>query len=155
RERIRQIITGLSARSTKVHSGRGARLFHETTAPIWDRYADHGGIRYTLNGQHPLVVALKAGINEETGNHIDLLLEVVQASLPIEMIYADYAMSPRQVARKTFTIDEIRIKLRALKDTLSSDGPVDAAIFKEVIRSTKLFEDHMDVAEKYILEELG
>jgi hypothetical protein len=155
RERIRQIITGISTRSTKVHSGRGARLFQETAAPIWERYADHSGIQYTLNGEHPLVAALKANIDEETSSHIDLLLDAVQASLPIEMIYADYATNPREVARKIFSNDEVRDKLRALKDTLSSDGTVDAAIFKDVIRSTKLFEDHMDIAEEYIAEELS
>lgn len=154
RERLRQIIDRISTRSTTVHSGRGARLFQETTAPMWERYADQGGIRYSLNTAHPLVVALKGTLDDAAEERLSLLLDAVPASLPIEMIYSDYATSPRQVSRPTFTDDEIRNRLKALKTALFGDDAVDAAGFREVVRSTRLFDGHMEAAERFIAEEL-
>lgn len=154
RERLRQIIDRISSRSTTVHSGRGARLFQETTAPMWERYADQGGIRYSLNTAHPLVVALKGSLDEAATKQLSLLLDAVPASLPIEMIYSDYATSPRQISRPTFTEDEIRDRLKALKTALFGDDVVDAAGFREVVRSTRLFDRHMEAAERFIAEEL-
>lgn len=154
RERLRQIIEQISTRSTTVHSGRGARLFQETNAPMWERYADQGGIRYALNAAHPLVVALKASLDEAAVERFSLLLDAVPASLPIEMIYSDYATSPRDVARPSFTDDEIRDRLHSLKAALFGDEPVDAVSFREVVRSTKLFDKHMEAAERFIAEEL-
>ena len=154
RERLRQIIDRISTRSTTVHSGRGARLFQETTAPLWERYADQGGIRYALNAAHPLLVALKTSLDDASAERLSLLLDAVPASLPIEMIYSDYATSPRHFTRPTFTDDEIRDRLHALKAALFGNEPVDATNFREVIRSTRLFDGHMEAAERFIAEEL-
>jgi hypothetical protein len=154
RERLRQIIDRISTRSTTVHSGRGARLFQEATAPLWERYATQGGIRYALNAEHPLIIALKANLDDSSLGRLSLLLDAVPASLPIEMIYADYAMSPRQVARPSFTMDEITNRLHALKAALFGNGLVDETSFMEVVRSTRLFDGHMEVAERFIREEL-
>ena len=53
RERLRQVISRITGRSTSVHRGRGKKLFEEIEAPIWERYADQGRIRYSLNTTHP------------------------------------------------------------------------------------------------------
>jgi hypothetical protein len=58
RERLRQIINRITARSVTVHRGRGQKLFQESQAPFWERYADHGGIRFAINEQHPLIASL-------------------------------------------------------------------------------------------------
>lgn len=121
---------------------------------MWERYADQGGIRYSLNTAHPLVVALKGSLDEAATKQLSLLLDAVPASLPIEMIYSDYATSPRQISRPTFTEDEIRDRLKALKTALFGDDVVDAAGFREVVRSTRLFDRHMEAAERFIAEEL-
>ncbi|MBN9304820.1 MAG: ATP-binding protein [Devosia sp. 67-54] len=154
RERLRQIIERISTRSTTVHSGRGARLFQETTAPLWERYADQNGIRYALNSTHPLVSALRAGLDSAASDQLSLFLDAVPASLPIEMIYYDYASTPQKVSRQVFSDAEIRDRLRALRAVLFGDGPVDVDGFREVVRSTRLFEKHFDAAERYIEEEL-
>src|SRR3546814_1140154 len=51
RERLRQIINRITARSVTGHRGRGQKLFQERQAPFWGRYADHGRIRFALNAQ--------------------------------------------------------------------------------------------------------
>lgn len=112
RERLRQIIAQVSGASTTVHRGRGQKLFHEITAPLWgaicrqDRHPEQrpatGRIRSTAPAR-------------ETGRrrvrHLDLLLEAVSASLPVEMIYSDYSTHPRDVSQMS-QVDDVRIVLR-------------------------------------------
>lgn len=61
RERLRQIISQITARSVTVHRGRGQKLFQEDQAPLWERYADHGGIGFTINAEHPLIALSAPG----------------------------------------------------------------------------------------------
>jgi hypothetical protein len=153
RERLRQIIPQISGRSTRVHKGRGQKLFEEVEAPFWERFADQGRIRYSLNNRHPLAEALAGRLDEDGQGSLGLLLEAIAASLPVEMIYADYSSSPREVEQSSLDESEVRVRLRALKAALFGGGAADPAQFLEVIRSSRLFERHMDVAEAFIREE--
>lgn len=154
RERLRQIINQITGRSTTVHRGRGQKLFEETTAPLWERFADQTGIRYAVNTSHPLVQQLAARMDETGQRHLELLLESVSASLPVEMVYSDYSTHPREVGSSSLGDDVVADRLRALRDAIFAGNPVDAKLFREIIRSTRLFETHMDTAEKFIREEL-
>jgi hypothetical protein len=156
RERMKQIISQISGRSTRVHKGRGEKLFEEINAPIWERYADHGTIRYSLNTDHPLVISLKKHLNEDGDRSFKVLLDSISTSLPIEMIYSDFSTSPRQMNQISPEISEgIYDQLRILKDILSVNGMPDADTFKEVVRSTRMFDNHMKAVERYITEELS
>jgi hypothetical protein len=152
RERLRQIIAQISGRSTTVHRGRGQKLFEEIAAPLWERFADHAGIRYAVNTSHPLVERLRSQMEGEGARHLSLLLEAVSAALPVEMIYSDYSTHPRDVGRSDIEADAIIERLGALRAAV--DGPaLGADAFREVVRSTRLFERHMEIAENFIREE--
>ena len=153
RERLRQIIPQIEGRSTRVHKGRGQKLFEEVEAPVWERFADQGRIRYSLNARHPLVEALAAKLDEQGRKSLDLLLEAAAAALPVEMIYSDYSSSPRDVDQSTVEEAEVRAKLNALKLALFGQEPGDAAQFREVLKSSRLFEKHVEVAEAFLREE--
>lgn len=154
RERLRQIITRIAGRSTTVHRGRGKKLFEETKAPLWERYADQGRIRYALNGTHSIVEALRGGLDENADRKLDLLVEAASAALPVEMIYSDYSTHPRQVKQSAMDKDAVNEKLVRLKNALSHDTDCSAEHFREVMRSTRIFEDHLDIAEEFIRERL-
>lgn len=152
RERLRQIISQISGRSTTVHRGRGKKLFEEISAPLWERFADQGGIRYAVNNSHPLVERLRSRLEEDGGRHLDLLIEAVSASLPVEMVYSDYSTHPREVGQSAVGADSAVERLIALRVAIG--GPAaDAALFREVVRSTRLFERQMEIVEKFIREE--
>jgi len=152
RERLRQIIGQVSGRSTTVHRGRGRRLFEEVSAPVWERYADQGGIRYALNGAHPLVQRLAERLDEAGRKNVDLLLESISAALPIEMIYSDYSSHPREVSQ--VPVDDAALQhLRDLRTALWGDGPGTASMFLEIVRSTRLFERHEGTVERFMREE--
>jgi Histidine kinase-, DNA gyrase B-, and HSP90-like ATPase len=152
RERLRQIIAQISGRSTTVHRGRGKRLFEETTAPLWERFADHGGIRYGVNGQHPLIESLRAKLTRDEARSLNIILDSVAASLPVEMIYSDYSTSPREVGPSAAFGDEALEKLKSLHAALYGEGAGDPEVFLQIVKSTRLFEGQMDVAEKYMKE---
>lgn len=155
RERMKQIIERISGRSTRVHRGRGERLFEEVRAPVWERYADQGTIRYSLNSRHPLVLSMKKHLDGGGERSLKVLLDSVSTSLPIEMIYSDFSTSPREVKQLIEdSAEEVYGRLQTLKNILTAHGKPDADIFREVVRSTRMYTGRMDAVEKFIAEEL-
>jgi hypothetical protein len=152
RERLGQIITKIAARSVTVHRGRGQRLFEESAAPFWERYADHGGIRYAVNIQHPLVVSLCTRLTAEDADTLRMVLDSIAASLPVEMIYSDYSTHPHEVTRAISDQSHTLDRLKSLKQVLYGDGPGDPEAFLKIVRSTHLFEGQIETAEKFVSE---
>ena len=152
RERLRQIIAKITARSVIVHRGRGQKLFQESEAPLWERYADHGGIRFAINAQHPIIASLSAKLSPEDAGALHVLLDSIAASLPVEMIYSDYSTHPREVSQATTDEAQTLDRLTGLKHVLYGDGPGDPKAFLQIVRSTRLFEGQIETAEKFIRE---
>ena len=150
RDRLKQIIERISERSTTVHRGRGKKLFDEIKAPVWERYADQGKIRYSLNRKHPLVQTLASNLEDESCNKLDILLDAIASSLPIEMIYSDCSTHPKDVQQSQIAENEVIDRLKALKDVLFDGKKADAESFREIIRSTRFFESRMDIVEQFI-----
>lgn len=154
RAHFRQIINQVSDRSTRVHRGRGKKLFDEIKTPVWERYADHGNIRYTLNKEHPLIKVLRSNLSDENNQRLKILIESISTSLPVEMIYSDFSTHPRDIHQNRFTKEEIIDHLIILKECLFGNGCVDIEIFREVMRSTRYLEGFEDITEDYIAKEL-
>jgi hypothetical protein len=153
RERLRQIVTKITARSVSVHRGRGQKLFQETEAPLWERYADHDGIRFAVNLEHPLITGLSNRLAFEDGTTLRLLLNAIGASLPVEMIYSDYSTAPREVKQAGPDAAECVEALRRLRQALFGDHGGTSEQFLRVVRSTRLFEAHQKVVEQFIEED--
>ncbi len=152
RERLRQIINQITARSVTVHRGRGQKLFQETKAPLWERYADHGGIRFAINAEHPLVTALFTRLSSPDATSLCVLLDSIAAALPVEMIYSDYSTHPRDVRQTAADRDKALDRLNSLKLALYGDGQGDSQAFLQIVRSTRLFEGQIETAEQFIAE---
>lgn len=154
RERLRQIIAKITARSVTVHRGRGQKLFQENEAPLWERYADHGGIRFEISTEHPLVAALNKKLPSEDADSFCVLLDSIAASLPVEMIYSDYSTHPREVSQ-TIAESDLALtldRLKSLKQALYGDGPGDPAAFLQIVQSTHLFDGQIETAKTFINE---
>lgn len=155
RERLRQIIQRVAGRSTTVHRGRGKRLFEETKAPIWERYADRGAIRYTLNSNHPLIRSLTEQLDVDGQKLIESLIDAIASSLPVEMIYSDFSTNPKDVRQSRPDIEDVVDRLEAMKKLLFDGKSFDADQFRDVIKSTRLFQSNEDVIEDFIKGALG
>jgi phosphatidylserine/phosphatidylglycerophosphate/cardiolipin synthase-like enzyme len=101
------------------------------------------------------VEALTTKLDEQGRESLDLLLEAAAAALPVEMIYSDYSSNPRHVEQSTLEEGEVRAKLAALRLALFGREGGDAAQFREVLKSSRLFEKHMEVAEAFLREEFA
>jgi hypothetical protein len=155
RERLRQIISKITARSVTVHRGRGQRLFQEAEAPIWDRYADQGGIRFAINMDHPLISSLSGRLSAADAAALRVLLDSAAASLPVEMIYSDYSTAPREVRQAPVEADRTAERLQQLKEAIFPDGRGDADTFRRIIRSTRLFDGQAEAVDRYLGEAFG
>lgn len=155
RDRLRQIINTITGRSILVHRGRGVLLHQEEKSPIWNRYSDREHIRFTLNSSHPLITDLRSTLNPEQIGKLQVLIESVSASLPLEMIYSDFSTSPKEMVEgqtdPLFTIE----RLAAIKQEMFGCEQGDADVFRRVVKSSKLFEDYSDVVEKFIGEKFN
>ena len=152
RERLRQIINRITARSVTVHRGRGQKLFQESQAPFWERYADLGGIRFAINEQHPLIASLGTRLSSEDADLLRVLLDSIAASLPVEMIYSDYSTHPREINQRAVDESQTLERLKSLRKVLYGDGPGDPNAFLQIVRSTHLFDGQIELAEKFISE---
>lgn len=153
RERLRQVIDHICGRSTTVHRGRGQRLFEEISAPVWERYADQGCIRYAVNSDHPLVKKLETRLDDDGFRILKVLIESISASLPVEMIYSDFSTHPREVKQPNLGRTDVEERLRALKNVLFGNGAADADVFREVMQSTRMFVEYKSIVEQFIAEE--
>jgi len=152
RERLRQIIAKIAARSVTVHRGRGQRLFQENEAPLWERYADHGGIRFEINAEHPLVTSITEKLPPEDADALRVLLESIAASLPVEKIYSDYSTHPRELRQAAAESGQTLERLKSLKQVLYRDGPGDPSAFLEIVDSTHLFDGQIEMVRTFINE---
>jgi hypothetical protein len=152
RERLRQIIAKIANRSVTVHRGRGQRLFHEDKAPLWERYADHGGICYEINAEHPLITSLSQKLVSEDADSLRVLFQSIAASLPVEMIYSDYSTHPREMTRGVADADVTIERLKDLKRVLYGYGPGDPGAFLQIAQSTRLFDGQIETVKSFISE---
>lgn len=153
RERLRQLIQKIAARGQNVTRGRGEIFIRETRVPLWDRYASHEGIRYSLNTEHPLIEAIRAKLPEGEQRSLDLLADAISASLPVELIYSDYSTNPREFSAELQNKEGIRERLRLLKAALFEGNSPDREVFLQIARSTHLFDAYTDLVEQFIEEE--
>ena len=153
RQRIRQIIAKITEGSAQIHRGRGRKLFEESRAPIWERYADRGSVRYDLNGDHPLLAAFERSLTDDQKGRFKTYIKSVVSSLPVEMIYSDYSLHPRKVDQAEKDAERALKRLRELKAAVSEDAGIDRAVFREIVDSTRLFVNFQEIVDKFIDEE--
>jgi Histidine kinase-, DNA gyrase B-, and HSP90-like ATPase len=154
REHLRQILPKITNAAVRVHKGRGQKLFEETRSPIWERYADHGQIRYALNRSHPLISQLMSQMDETGAKNLVALLEAISAALPIDMLYTDYSSDPKAFVVPKSSDEDALGRLRALKLGLFADTHFEPEQFMDIVFSTKLYDDQRELVEKFAKGEI-
>lgn len=152
RERLRHILTKISARSIVVHRSRGEKLYDKSYAVIWNRFADRGSIRYEINAEHPAIKTFTDRLNSKRQKQMKTILQFVSASLPLERIYSDYSTDPVDMRKERLDEALLVAKLDTLKTILFPDGSFDGKMFRKTAHSTGLFENASDLVEKFIME---
>lgn len=149
RDRLRQIISKVTGTSTRIHRGRGQKLFQGSPEPIWERYGDKDRVRFELNLSHPLLQGLKDGLSHQKSSILNSYLEAVSAAIPVEMIYSDYSSAPRRVDQFSIEKNNVSPKLEELRKSLFGSSEVDIDTFRSVVDSIRMFNAHTELVEKY------
>lgn len=153
RERLRQIISRISGRSTNVHRKRGVKLYQEAQAPLWERYADEHSVRYTVNQEHPVLSEFRENLTAEQQRSFLLITEMIASSLNLEMIYSDYSTHPRMMDAYMLAEDEVSEKLYALKHVLEQNAKIDPEKFLEIVRTSGMFDRNEKLVEIFMKKE--
>lgn len=154
RDHLRQILQRITGAAIKVHRGRGQKLYRDTESPMWERYADHGTIRYALNQSHPIVEGLLLQLNDVGKRNLKSFLAAVPAALPIDMIYTDFANEPKSFKQLDLNEEEALDQLRNFKLALFAEGAFDAEQFVKIMLSTRLYDQKMALVEKFAKGEI-
>lgn len=149
REYLKQILPKITGAAVRVHKGRGQKLFQEVDSPVWERYAEHGQVRYSINHNHPIICALQNKLDECGRKTLLAFIESIPASLPMDMLYTDYAGDPKSFVSTESDEQDALDRLRALKAGLFADKPFEPEQFKRIIQSTHLFDGHMELVQTF------
>lgn len=153
RDKLRQVLNRIVEQSTRVHTGRGRRLFDENPEPFWVRYAEHGGVCYLLNKDHPVIASYRQMLEPDQQRLFNEVLTVVEDSIPVEAIYSDYSMTPKSFddAPALDAADIVR-RLGLLCEILTAEKQVDAEGFRKTVNNLKPFCDYPQEIERVIKE---
>ena len=153
REKLRQIINRIVEQSTRVHSGRGKRLLDEAPDPIWLKHADRDGIRYSLNRDHRVLNAFRKILEGDEQRLFQEVLAVIEDSIPVEIIYADYSTAPKSFDdARQMEPEEVRSRLLMLYQILSAEQQLDENTFRETVNHLKPFNNYPQEIEQVIRE---
>lgn len=151
RERIRKVINKISEGSTRVIKGKGKRLYDSIPKPVWLRTASKGAVEYSLDRNHPVINAFSKSLGDVTERKINEIFSLIETSVPIERIYADYSINPQDFEFKVdLNIEEICGRLDEIWEIMFLNQDISEQIFRDVVSFMKPFSEYPDVVEKFI-----
>jgi hypothetical protein len=153
KNRLKQIVDGLKARSSKIFRGKGGRIdSHETT--VWSRHARSGEIRYSINRKHPLIASL-LGIDEpETKRAARAVIDVVEQSFPVNTFGEDVTKNLTEIHQTEADPHEFRRLVNATLPMMLHEARGDFGRLAELMKRTEPFSRHVKTVQE-ILREKG
>lgn len=91
KDRLRGLLPTMAKPSRAAHQYRGRVAGTGPLQPIWQRIEDRDGVRYEVDPEHPVIAALRGGVENGVLSELDNVLRAVSASLPVEALYNDRA----------------------------------------------------------------
>ncbi len=155
--RLRQIITKITDQSTRVIIGKVKnRLSENVIEPFWVRYSAHGGTLYVINRDHSILKAVEKLIGIESQKRLLWLIDIIEKSLPVEAIYADYSENPKGFEKASVgDAEEIKSKLNMLYDILSDEKQLEREEFRKIASRLKPFSEYPQELKDIINERFG
>jgi len=151
REQIRKIINRISEGSTRVIKGKGKRLYEGIPKPIWLRTATKGAVEYTLDRNHPVISAFAKSLGDDKERNVNEILSLIESSVPIERIYADYSISPQDFEVEIdLGKDDLFSRLEEIWGIMFLNQDVSEQIFRDVVGFMKPFSEYSDVIDEFI-----
>ena len=132
RQRLRRIIEPLGAASKRAYRSRGRRRLDGDMIAIWNRIERRGEISYSINHDHPTLIALKSDLTCPQTRNLERVLEFIGTSLPIEALLVDMSRDADRAISSTMSEDTLshlaRITFEHLKSMAGSSAGALAAM---------------------------
>ena len=154
RDRLKQVIGQIENNSVSVYRRRGGKLVKDVEMPIWERHVDCGTIKYALNREHPLAKIVYEVLEDRQDKAVDVFLDSVESSLPIDLIYSDYSSTPQQMKQNYVDEDDLTQRLEQLATVLFGKNDADIQFFRDVVESSGILKTRVEVLERFIKEKL-
>ncbi|KAA6405801.1 ATP-binding protein [Candidatus Tokpelaia sp.] len=153
KDTLRQVLNRIIEQSTRVHIGRGRKLFDENPEPCWSRCAEHGGVHYSVNKEHPVIASYRQMLDPEQQRLFQEVLSVIEEAVPVEAIYSDYSITPKNFDdTAAFERAAIAQRLDLLFKILSAEKPPEADAFRKTVNNLKPFCNYPQETEQLIKE---
>ena len=150
RTRLRQVLDKIITPSKRVYKARGQRLLSDNPYRLWERIANHEGIRYSLNYDHPLIQTLTQKLDQVGQSQLKLLLRAVGEDLPVEIISMDWNDNPKDLHISNQAYKSIIERLELLRTGLPEELQSDAKAFRAFVDTTHLFDQCRNIIDDYI-----
>lgn len=153
REELKRILGRITDRSTRVHSGRGQRLFDSVPEPVWIRFPARNGIAYKVNLESPAVAAFLHSLTDQQVDAFKELSGIIELSMPVDAIYSDYSSDPKGLSRGLeLDEEETRQKISSVADMLMAAGYVTPEQLRIALKNIKPFASRSELVEEIIKE---
>ena len=97
KEHLRRIVERIGSTSKRVYTSRGTRRVTDKRLPVWNKVQSKDTISYGVNLEHPLIAQFRECLESEKQRQFEEVLELVESTLPVEMIFADAGASPERI----------------------------------------------------------
>jgi hypothetical protein len=153
KNRLKQIVDRLKARSAKVIQSKGGQIdTGETT--VWSRHARHGEIRYSINRKHPLIASL-LGIDDKEAKHaVRAALNVIEQNFPVTAFGQDAAGRLPEINQTEPDPHEFRQLVTASLPLILLNAGGDLTKLAALMKRTEPFSRHWKTVQE-ILKEKG
>lgn len=150
RDRLKKIIDKITGKSTRVYIGKGHRESSVTNA-FWSKDSARGGIKYSINKNHPYIAEFLDDLPDYKKNDFKNLLDYIGDFFPIDLAISEYGNNPKEFEKLELDdkkLEEIALqKIDSLKDKLDIDDFVD--FFKSTEPTNKYQKDWKTFVEKH------
>ena len=122
KDRLKELIDKIDLQSRKPFTHRGRRLSSAQRYPVWNRVQDAEAISYRVNVENPLITGIMEELTDVARRHLGQLLELVGASLPIEMIYSDFGTDGHSIGSGSVEDDTLEAGVVSMYQKLHDAG---------------------------------
>lgn len=109
RDRLRQLVERIGASSKRVYTHKGQRLNVDDRLDVWSRQQDKGEIRYRFNPEHPVYTTLLAELPTGQQQRLKALMQLMEASIPFDAIFADRAGDPKAIGANALSATDLAL----------------------------------------------
>lgn len=136
RERLKPLVLRMTDRARRPYTYRGRRQASGPGLPLWVKAEKRGKVFYEVSRDHPLV-RLVGGENPDA--NVEALLLAIEATLPLDALFADISAAPQEMGQETTSQEELEQLVAAFVEAVAPASDTLSAALADSILQTPAF----------------